>query len=210
MRWDANAQIGINFTSKAMFLFLMVLLILLPFVAQKKLDASQNIDPPSQGILRVEIYWPDDMNVDVDLWVKGPVGDAVGYSNLGGPLWNLLRDDLGAESDVSYKNMEVAFTRGLWDGEYIVNVHLFSMKGEVTYGNFHYNAATYPVPVRVVVSYKENQAAPSQDLFFANVKLEVPSQELTVFRFMVKDNKVLMGTLNNLQKKIRAHEEGNP
>lgn len=192
-RYNANDTIGLNFTSKGMFMFLMLTLILLPFVASKKQEAADNIDPPSQGTLRVEAFWPDDMNTDVDLWVGGPVGKPVGYSNLGGPLWNLLRDDLG--QDISGRNMEIAFTRGIWPGEYIVNVHLFNLKtGKV------------PVSVRVVVSHKETRESPSQELFFTNVELKTSGQELTVFRFMVDPQfHVVTSSLNSLQKKIRPY-----
>lgn len=192
MRYDSNALIGINFSTKAMFLFLMTTFILLPFVAEKKDKDAANIDPPSQGTLRVEMFWDDKQNIDVDLWVDGPVGDPVGYSNLGGPLWNLLRDDLGTNSDVSGRNMEIAFTRGIWDGEYQVNSHLYNLK-----------EGTLPVRVRVVVSYKENMNAPSKELFYSNIELNRSGQEYTVFRFMVRDFKVVMDSLNRVPKDIR-------
>ena len=193
MRYDANAQIGINFSMKAMFMFLMLAMILLPFVAEKKASAAKNIDPPNPGVLRVEMFWDDTEDIDVDLWVKGPVGTAVGYSNLGGPLWNLLRDELGFSTDVSGRNMEIAYTRGIWDGEYIVNTHLYSLK-----------SGHLPVKVRLVVSYKESQEAPSQELFFSNVELVAGSQELTVFRFMVEKFKVNVATLNRVPIHIRV------
>ena len=193
LQYDAAGQIGINFSFKAMFMFLMGMMILLPFVAEKKDKANEAVDPPSQGVLRVEIFWEDDANIDVDLWVKGPVGTAVGYSNLGGPLWNLLRDDLGTLMDVSGRNMEIAYTRGIWNGEYIVNAHLFNLKGGVL-----------PVKIKVVVSYKEDEQSPSKEMFFTNQELKAGGQELTIVRFMVKDLKVDMSSLSSLQKKIRS------
>lgn len=200
MRYDSGALIGINFSTKAMFLFLMTTMILLPFVAEKKDKDAANIDPPSQGTLRVEMFWDDKTNVDIDLWVDGPVGDPVGYSNLGGPLWNLLRDDLGTSNDVSQRNMEIAFTRGIWDGEYQVNSHLYSLK-----------EGKLPIKVRLVVSFKENADAPSVELFYSNIELIRSGQEYTVFRFNVREFKVVMDTLNRVPKDIRpAKTPSNP
>lgn len=192
LQYDAAGQIGVNVFSKAMFLFLMCLMIALPFLAEKKDKAAENIDPPNQGVLRVELFWADDQNIDLDLWVKGPVGTAVGYSNLGGPLWNLLRDDLGTTADVSGRNMEIAYTRGIWDGEYIVNAHLYNLK-----------SGKLPVPIRVVVAFKPDEKTPSQELFFTNQELRASGHELTLFRFFVKDGKVDTASLSSLQKKIR-------
>lgn len=196
-----------DLSQHGLLMFLMMFILVLPFINDPRKNAqSDNIDPPDQGILRVEMFWEDERRTDVDLWVAGPIGSPVGYSNLGGPLFNLLRDDLGkcnAEDlkkalcstfDVSDRNMEIAYTRGLWDGEYQVNVHLFNIRNERT-----------PVPVRVVVSMRENASAPSRELFYSNVTLKFPAQELTVFRFMVKDNVVVMDSLNSLHRPIRPH-----
>ena len=201
MRYDSNALIGINFSTKAMFLFLMISMILLPFVAEKKLEAAKNIDPPNQGALRAEMFWDDSVNTDIDLWVDGPVGKPIGFSNLGGPLWNLLRDDLGRCSpedvlaqmcssfDASERNMEIAYTRGIYDGEYVINARLFNLK-----------SAKLPIKLKLVVSYKETLESPSEELFFSNVELTHPGHELTVFRFFVRDSKVDIGSLNRLPK----------
>jgi len=62
----------------------------------------------------------------VDLWLDGPDEPRpVGYSNKGGVLWNLLRDDLGNSPDYTPLNHENAFSRGAPPGDYRVNVHCF-------------------------------------------------------------------------------------
>ena len=184
-------------------------MLLLPFVAEKKQEANKNIDPPNQGTLRAEMFWDDALNTDIDLWVDGPVGPPVGFSNLGGPLWNLLRDDLGRCSpedvlaqmcstfDASGRNMEIAYTRGIYDGEYIINARLFNLK-----------TAKLPVKLRLVMSYKEAPESPSEELFFSNVELVHGAQELTVFRFYVRQGKVAMDSLNRLPKLLSPATTG--
>ena len=64
----------------------------------------------------IEITWPGDMDADVDLWVKAPDDIPVGYSNKGGAIFNLLRDDLGKTLDLSSINHESAYSRGVAAG----------------------------------------------------------------------------------------------
>ena len=91
----------------------------------------------------VEANWPPDLDSDVDLWVQAPGDVPVGYSNKGGAVFNLLRDDLGQQLDLSGLNYESSYSRGIVPGEYTVNVHLYRNR-----------AAVAAVPVTVVVSTK--------------------------------------------------------
>jgi len=95
---------------------------------QPSVAEAEKAVPP--GHLTVIATWPSGIDIDVDLWVRAPnQKNAVGYSNKGGPIFNLLRDDLGATADLTAHNSEYSFSRGLPPGEYIVAVHLFSTHG---------------------------------------------------------------------------------
>ena len=83
------------------------------------------------------------MDSDVDLWVQAPGDLPVGYSNKGGAVFNLLRDDLGHQLDLSGLNYESSYARGIVPGEYTVNLHLYRNR-----------AADSDVPVTVIVSSK--------------------------------------------------------
>ena len=61
------------------FIFMVVLL--LPFV-NPPTDNSNTTDPPGNVI--VELFWDNERDVDIDLWVKAPDDIPVGYSNKGG------------------------------------------------------------------------------------------------------------------------------
>jgi hypothetical protein len=73
---------------------------------------SSEADPPGNVI--VAITWPEG-DTDIDLWVTGP-GEIrpVGYSNKGGVLFNLLRDDLGHMPDATPLNYENAYSAASW------------------------------------------------------------------------------------------------
>src|SRR5215213_2829120 len=77
------------------------------------------------GNVMVELSWPDALDADVDLWVQAPGDLPVGYSNKGAAVFNLLRDDLGHQVDLSGRNYEVSYGRGIVPGEYTVNAHLY-------------------------------------------------------------------------------------
>ena len=87
------------------------------------------------------MHWPNNMPYDVDLWVQAPREVPVGFWNLGGTTFNLLRDDLGGEGDATNENYEISYSRGIPPGEYVVNVHMY---GPLPYGVTN--------PVNVVVS----------------------------------------------------------
>ncbi|OKP79749.1 hypothetical protein BTE77_06565 [Ensifer adhaerens] len=148
-----------------------VIMFVLPSVNPKA--EADPLDPP--GNLVASIAWPAG-GIDVDLWV-GHADDAVGYSNKSGKVWSLLRDDLGTANDNTPLNMEAAFTRGLPDGEYIVNVKCFGCAGKV------------PVPVSVEVRLAEGGM-----VYRGVVDLVADKQERTAIRFRVRDGEVVRGS----------------
>ena len=101
----------------------MVVMILPHLNPSAKADAIESVAAPGNVI--VEIRWADGSDADVDLWVQAPGDVPVGYSNKGGAIFNLLRDDLGRVGDPTNQNYEISFSRGLPPGEYTANVHLY-------------------------------------------------------------------------------------
>ena len=153
---------------------------------------EDNAEPPGNVI--AAIAWPEG-DTDVDLWVFGP-GEAVpvGYSNKGGLLWNLLRDDLGAHPDATALNYENAYTRGVIPGEYIINIHC-------------YRCPVLPVPVVVEISVKGDGPGKQAMKIIATTKvdLETAGEELTALRFeLTKDGKLVPGSMNHVFQQLRA------
>jgi hypothetical protein len=152
----------------------------------------------SRGNVRVEIWWPDEMDVDIDLWSQAPGDDPVGYSNKTGRVFNLVRDDLGFYNDLSGHNYEVSFTRGYPDGDYIVNVHWYSNNG---------NEAEIPVKALITVRKDDSQnskSAPTKVLQRTLILTRV-GHEVTVVIFKVRDQEIV-DIITNKTEFIRAFE----
>lgn len=170
--------------------FVTLVMLLLPHINPKAV-AEETAKSP--GNLTVELRWPDDINADVDLWVEAPGDKPVGYSNKGGRVFNLLRDDLGDTADLTGLNYEFTYSRGVPEGEYAVNVHLYRNP-----------AAVYPIPTTVVVSLKKPGYKSAKQILVSKVDLMHQGEETTVFRFNLDDQANLVaGSVHNLPKKLR-------
>jgi len=170
--------------------FVTLVMLLLPHVNPKAIAEDSAKSP---GNMTVELRWPDDINADVDLWVKAPGDKPVGYSNKGGQIFNLLRDDLGDTADLTGLNYEFSYSRGVPEGEYAVNVHLYR------------NAAgVYPIPATIVVSLKRPGQKSAKQILVSNHDLLAQGEETTIFRFSIDDKaKLVAGSVHNLPKKLR-------
>jgi len=176
--------------------FVVIVILLLPHINPSKQKENVDINPPGNVI--VEIQWPDDLDTDVDLWVQGPGDVPVGYSNKGGKLFNLLRDDLGKSNDATTINYENSFSRGIVEGEYTINLHLYRNVSGVL-----------PITVIVVVSVKENPDASTKQILTRTVDLLSVGQEITVFRFELnKRGKLDVESVHDIYKSLRSGRSG--
>lgn len=151
------------------------------------INPASSQDPMSQpGNLVVSATWAPGA-ADVDLWLRSPQDKAVGYSNKSGKIWSLLRDDLGLSDDATPLNYESAFSRGLPDGEYIVNVRCFSCLS--------------PTPVEVEVRLADGSL-----VWRGVVPLESNKQERTALRWKMAGGAVVPGSESHVFKNIRGVE----
>jgi len=171
--------------------FVTLVMLLLPHINP---EAKAEDTDQAPGNMIVELRWPDELNVDVDLWVEAPGDKAVGYTRKGGNVFDLLRDDLGVSSDLTGLNYEFAYSRGAPAGDYTVNVHLFRNKEKI-----------YPVPVTVTVSLKTPTSKSTRQILATRFDLETVNQEMTVFRFSLDEKADLVtGSVHDLPKRIRG------
>jgi hypothetical protein len=171
--------------ANCLLFFVAMLLLLIPYVNDPQRKSEDGDEPP--GSVVAAVTWPEG-DTDIDLWVMGP-GEVhpIGYSNKGGRLWNLLRDDLGSSPDATPLNYENSYTRGAPPGEYVVNVHCFRCP---------------VVPQKVTVEIRSAKTDPNspkgtQVLFTSSLDLRAQGQERTAARFRIDDQgNVVPGSLH--------------
>ena len=171
--------------------FIVIVLLLLPHI-NPVAKTDETAEPT--GNVVIEMHWPNEMDVDVDLWIEAPGDAPVGYSNQGGLIFNLLRDDLGQLADPMEINYETAYSRGVPAGEYTINVHLYRNR-----------AAAYPVPVRVVAKVKKPDGGPTLRIAHADVSLGHEGEEITAIRFELDAEGALVpGSVHDLHRPLRG------
>ncbi|MFQ5565234.1 MAG: hypothetical protein ACE5EU_02625 [Paracoccaceae bacterium] len=169
--------------------FVTIVVLLLPHLNPPQAQTSAK---PAGNVV-VEARWAEGLRSDVDLWVRGPGDRPVGYSRKSGAVFDLLRDDLGASRNLTDFNYEFAFSRGAPAGEYVVNLHLYGAKGE-----------PLPITVSVVISLRDPDTGRLSEIAAREVDLARQGEEITVLRFRLGENGVLLpGSLNRLPKPLR-------
>lgn len=175
--------------------FVALVIILLPHLNPPGEKKAEDTEPPGNVI--VEMRWPDAIDSDVDLWVQAPGDMPVGYSNKGGAIFNLLRDDLGKRADATGINYEVSYSRGIPPGEYTVNIHFYRNTSRIT-----------PIPVTVVTSVKRDPGESAKQLLASKVNLGREGQELTVYRFALDgQGNLVPGSVHSLHRPLRSFKK---
>ena len=172
--------------------FISMVILLIPFVNPPTEEESSSTPP---GNVIVELFWDDKRDVDIDLWVQAPDDIPVGYSNKGGLFFNLLRDDLGIYKDNSPVNYEVSYSRGISDGVYIANVHLYRED----------KAPFKPIIAELLVSVVDPDSNKRKQILRTSKKLEEIGKEITVFQFELdKKGKLNKNSINNKYVMLRS------
>ena len=172
--------------------FVVCVVLIMPHINPPVTKTAQDTDPPGNVI--VEVRWPDELDSDVDLWVEAPGDVPVGYSNKGGVIFNLLRDDLGKRADATGMNYEVSYSRGIMPGEYTVNLH-----------RYRNAAGVFPIPVTVVTSVKKSAKESARQLLASHIELVRGGEELTVYRFKLsEEGDLVSGSVHSLQRQLRS------
>jgi hypothetical protein len=139
--------------------------------AQKRLKSS--------ALFLIKVVWAGESDDDVDTYVSDPLSHLVYFRRLQDGLMNLDRDDTGSNSNLirlpdggvakSAYNEEQVEIRGLIEGEYIVNLHM-------------YRKAT-PTPTKVIVTLYKVAGGEDVQIHERVLTLAAQTQEETAFRF---------------------------
>jgi hypothetical protein len=156
---------------------------------------QQKNQQTTHGAFLVKINWPSESNDDVDLYVSDPLNQIVYFRQKQVGLMSLDRDDTGREQNMvtlpdgrvvqSQFNEEQVNIRGIVEGEYVVNVHLYRKSDD------H--------PTKVEVALFKSGAGGDMEIHKQMVTLSAEREEETAFRFtLTRDGGVV--DLNRLPK----------
>jgi hypothetical protein len=125
---DAETALA-NFALTFAKALLVVFVVLMALISPNR-RSTDGIRPNAEFVIMAS--WPGDRNIDVDLWVRDPRGNIVYYANREAGFLALDRDDIGFLSDtvgnqIVRVNEEIVTIRGILPGEYVINVHLYSL-----------------------------------------------------------------------------------
>ena len=164
-----------NLTVGFVMLFIIAFILISPPTTEKKMD------PDVQFIIRMT--WPDHDANDVDLWVRDPAGNKIGYRSREAGYTNLEKDDLGHTNDwaiingekkIVYQNQEFVFIRGFIPGQWRVNIHWYNKKDP--------NTATIPVTIELW----DNK--PYKIIAKQEIILTKRGQQATAFNFIMTEH----------------------
>jgi len=143
----------------------------------------------------VKINWPSESKDDVDLYVSDPLNQIVYFRQKQIGLMSLDRDDTGREQNMvtlpdgrvvqSQFNEEQVNIRGIVEGEYVVNLHMYRKSDDL--------------PTKVEVALFKSGAGGDMEIHKQMVTLTTEREEETAFRFtLTRDGGVV--DVNRLPK----------
>lgn len=168
-------------------------LFVLAFMLINPIAKKGTIEPPVAFI--VESSWADDSIADIDLYMRGPNDNLIYFGNKDGSYMYLDRDDLGKSNDtftvngeqvVIQRNYEMITVSQLLPGEYVINIHYFSMKGEAE-----------------TVDVRATNISPFDVVIDRQIEL-LPRQEKTVVSFYVEPDGSITDIRTNLDIRLRV------
>lgn len=192
----AYIDLLINLLTGTVVLFILTTLLIAP-ITQKNEGIKKNAD------YIVSMEWPENIDCDIDMWVRDPLNNIVSYKITESGLMYYERDDMGQRRsifDVAGKkvvidpdNKEYVTLRGTFPGEYIINVHVYSCKSPNEERGLPINT-----PVNIPVDVELTKVNPDL-VTIKKVRVTMNSvwQEQTAIRFILNDDKNVVRLLSD-------------
>lgn len=176
----------INVLTGMVFLFMITTLM----IQTKVKDEDKGVKKDAQYI--IQLTWPNELNCDVDIWVRDPERRVVSYQAKDVGVMHIERDDQGWTNDnviirngqevQQLENSETWVLRGKMTGKFTANLHLYSCKiGDMKIG--------LGQPVTVPVKVELIKINPDLKKIIENTyTLTKVWQEMTMFNFVLDNN----------------------
>jgi hypothetical protein len=192
----AYIDLLINLLTGTVVLFILTTLLIAPITKN-----SEGIKKNADYVITLE--WPNEVDCDVDLWIRDPLSNIVSYKYPEAGLMYFERDDMGKrrsifeldgkEITIDPDNKEFVTLRGTFSGEYVVNLHLYSCINTATQ-----LAMTSGQLMNVPVIVEIIKINPSY-VVVKHIEMVIESiwQEKTVTRFTMDDKKNILRFKND-------------
>jgi hypothetical protein len=151
----------------------------------------------SNALFLIKVVWPGESDDDVDTYVSDPLSHLVFFRRLQDGLMNLDRDDTGSSNNLitlpdgrvvkSAYNEEQVEIRGIIEGEYIVNVHMYRKAA--------------PTPAKIIVTLYKVAEGEDVQIHERVLTMAMQQQEETAFRFTLTKNGEV-ADINELPKRF--------
>lgn len=192
----AYIDLLINLLTGIVVLFILTTLLIAPITKN-----SEGIKKNADYVLTLE--WPNDLDCDVDFWIRDPLNNVVSYRYLEAGLMYFERDDMGKRRSIyeldgkqyiiDPDNKEFVTLRGTFPGEYVVNIHLYSCISPLSKLALQ---AGYEIEVPITIEIVKIN--PSYNVVkHIEMKMDSVWQEKTAVRFVMDDKKNIIRFKND-------------
>ena len=173
----------INVLTGMVFLFMITTLL----ITTKVKDEDAGIKKDAQYIITMS--WPNNINCDVDIWVRDPNKRVVSYQVKDVGVMHIERDDQGWVNDLmtylklepsqQLNNSETWVLRGKLAGRFTVNIHLYSCA-------VNDKAVPMGQPMEVPVTLELTKLNPTiKKVLSRTITLKKVWEEVTAFNFVL-------------------------
>ena len=173
----------INVLTGMVFLFMITTLM----IQTKVKKEDEGVKKDAQYV--IQIAWPNNMDCDVDIWVRDPQNRVVSYQAKDVGVMHIERDDQGWVNDLmtylklqpsqQLNNSETWVLRGKMAGKFTVNLHLYACGHD---GKAVPMGSAYDVPVTIELT-KLNPDL--KKVLVETITLKKVWQEITAFNFVL-------------------------
>ena len=194
-------------------LITLVVIIMVFFTMVLLMPHSKNektTDRASLGQLCVEISWPNDRNIDIDLWGHAPGEDVtVGYTNMHSPTLNLYRDVIGFTFNPTHQMLEIMCADKVVPGHWTFNAMYFSNHEEDLKG-IPFDDPRKAVEVTMVLRIIQGGVSSQSEDVARKYTFKREGQEKTMMDFIIDENGRLMSNSMNSNDVKLYHGIGDP
>lgn len=173
----------INVLTGMVFLFMITTLM----ITAKVKDEDAGVKKDAQYI--IQMSWPNNINCDVDIWVRDPEKRVVSYQAKDVGVMHIERDDQGWVNDLmtylklepsqQLNNSETWVLRGKMAGKFTVNIHLYSCA-------VNDKAVPMGQPMEVPVTLELTKLNPNiKKVLSRTITLKKVWEEVTAFNFVL-------------------------